>query len=63
MKLLSLATSALLAASASARSLSFTAQDSDLSVPGDNPLEHCADPKDDILALKAVDLTPNPPKA
>ncbi|CZT19270.1 related to Phosphatidylglycerol/phosphatidylinositol transfer protein [Ramularia collo-cygni] len=63
MKLLSLATSALLAASVSARSLSFTTQDDKLSVPGDNPLEFCADPKDNVLALKAVDLTPNPPKA
>jgi hypothetical protein len=31
------------------------------SVPGDNPLNFCADPKDDILEIKKVDLSPNPP--
>lgn len=31
------------------------------SVPGDNPLFFCADPKDDILEIKSVDLSPNPP--
>jgi hypothetical protein len=63
MKFLSVAATALLAATATARSLSFTPQDDNLSVPGENPLEHCADPADDILALKKVDLSPNPPKA
>jgi hypothetical protein len=33
----------------------------DLSVPGDNPLNFCSDPKDNILELKSVDLSPNPP--
>ncbi|KAH9824494.1 phosphatidylglycerol/phosphatidylinositol transfer protein-like [Teratosphaeria destructans] len=37
--------------------------DGSLSVPGENPLQHCEDPKDDILDLKSVDLDPNPPKA
>lgn len=68
MKLLTLATSALLATHVSARSTFFSSSDAapldaDLSVPGDNPLEHCSDPKDDILALKKVDLDPNPPRA
>lgn len=31
-------------------------------VPGDNPLQHCADPEGDILELEEVDLDPNPPK-
>jgi hypothetical protein len=30
-------------------------------VTGENPLEFCADPKDDILKIVSVDLTPNPP--
>lgn len=33
----------------------------DLSVPGDNPLEYCQDPSDYILAIEHVDLNPNPP--
>lgn len=33
----------------------------DYKVPGDNPLHFCADPKDDILEIKKVDLSPNPP--
>lgn len=64
MKLLTIA-SALLA-TASAGSLfggSEVALDTELSVPGDNPLQHCADPKGDILTIKTVDLTPNPPAA
>lgn len=32
-----------------------------LDVPGDNPLQHCQDPEDDILDLEEVDLDPNPP--
>jgi hypothetical protein len=68
MKLLTLATSALLATHVSARATFFssadaTPLDADLSVPGENPLEHCSDPKDDILALKKVDLDPSPPRA
>ncbi|KAF2433543.1 phosphatidylglycerol/phosphatidylinositol transfer protein precursor [Tothia fuscella] len=35
----------------------------DLSVPGKNPLEFCADPKDDLLIIENVDLDPNPPEA
>lgn len=37
-----------------------TIQD-DFKVPGDNPLNFCADPKDDILEIENVDLDPNPP--
>ncbi|KAF2484982.1 ML domain-containing protein [Neohortaea acidophila] len=33
----------------------------DTDVPGENPLKHCADPKDDILDLESVDISPNPP--
>lgn len=36
--------------------------DETLDVPGENPLQHCKDPKDDILELESVDLDPNPPK-
>ncbi|KAF2261265.1 phosphatidylglycerol/phosphatidylinositol transfer protein precursor [Lojkania enalia] len=35
----------------------------DLAVPGDNPLFFCADPKDNILKIEEVDLSPNPPEA
>jgi len=34
----------------------------DFSVPGDNPLFFCSDPKDDLLKIENVDLSPNPPK-
>lgn len=34
----------------------------DFTVPGDNPLNFCADPKDYLLEIKKVDLNPNPPK-
>ncbi|KAI9934762.1 hypothetical protein ASPWEDRAFT_53876 [Aspergillus wentii DTO 134E9] len=30
-------------------------------VPGDNPLEYCADPSPNTLEIKSVDLSPNPP--
>jgi hypothetical protein len=33
----------------------------DLSVPGKNPLNFCADPSDYILTITNVDLSPNPP--
>jgi len=36
---------------------------SDLSVPGTNPLEFCADPKDYVLTIESVTLLPNPPEA
>ncbi|KAG9681031.1 phosphatidylglycerol/phosphatidylinositol transfer protein precursor, partial [Aureobasidium melanogenum] len=69
MKFLSLFSVALLSASASARSLSFMGSDSqhaleeEFPVPGDNPLLFCAAPKDNILAIEKVDLSPNPPSA
>lgn len=31
-------------------------------VPGDNPLEYCETPDKDILTVKKVDLSPNPPQ-
>lgn len=68
MKFLTVAASALLATSVSARTLFGSSSavapfDESLSVPGENPLQHCQNPKDDILTLKSVDLSPNPPKA
>jgi hypothetical protein len=72
MKFFALATSATLLTSSyvTARSSLFGASveitpnvDGSLSVPGDNPLQHCADPKDDILTIETVDIDPNPPKA
>jgi len=33
----------------------------EFSVPGNNPLFFCSDPKDDILEIENVDLDPNPP--
>lgn len=33
----------------------------DLSVPGDNPLNFCQEPSNDILTIESVDLSPNPP--
>ncbi|KAL2000666.1 hypothetical protein VTN02DRAFT_2779 [Thermoascus thermophilus] len=32
-------------------------------VYGDNPLEYCADPSQNILQISSVDLSPNPPAA
>ena len=50
-------------------SLSFVSRDqtvldsnTDLNVPGDNPLVYCEDPVDNILAIEHVNLDPNPPK-
>ncbi|KAK5138102.1 Phosphatidylglycerol/phosphatidylinositol transfer protein [Meristemomyces frigidus] len=69
MKLLALATSSLLATAVAARATLFGSApalapwDDALNVPGANPLQHCKDPKDDILTLTSVDLDPNPPKA
>lgn len=37
--------------------------DTDLKVPGDNPLVYCQDPTKNILAIQRVDLDPNPPDA
>lgn len=31
-------------------------------VPGNNPLNFCADPKDNLLEIENVDLDPNPPQ-
>ncbi|KAI7247363.1 hypothetical protein KC335_g18987, partial [Hortaea werneckii] len=62
MQLLTL-TTALLASTATAKSLWASSPnispntDGSLSVPGENPLQHCEDPKNDILTLKSVDLT------
>lgn len=36
---------------------------SSLSVPGDNPLQYCTEPKDWVLAVDNVDVSPNPPQA
>ncbi|KAG2163380.1 hypothetical protein D6C84_07825 [Aureobasidium pullulans] len=68
MKLLSIFSVALLSASASARSLSFMgseqhALEEEFPVPGDNPLLFCAAPKDNLLEIERVDLSPNPPSA
>lgn len=35
----------------------------DLKVPGDNPFYHCSTPKNEMLDLSYVDLSPNPPEA
>ncbi|KAI9864160.1 MAG: Phosphatidylglycerol/phosphatidylinositol transfer protein, partial [Pleopsidium flavum] len=35
----------------------------ELKIPGDNPLEYCQKPTNDILAIEKVDLDPNPPRA
>lgn len=70
MKLFTVAATALLASTVSARSSWLSSgpsvspnTDGSLSVPGENPLQHCQDPKDDVLTLESVDLDPNPPKA
>ncbi|KAL8742048.1 MAG: hypothetical protein Q9190_005411 [Brigantiaea leucoxantha] len=39
-----------------------TLVDDSLSVPGENPLNFCADPADYILTIDHVDLDPNPPE-
>lgn len=67
MKLFTLLASTLLASAVTARSSIFGSSievapyDDALKVPGENPLQHCQDPEDDILDLKSVDLDPNPP--
>ncbi|KAK5167214.1 Phosphatidylglycerol/phosphatidylinositol transfer protein [Saxophila tyrrhenica] len=65
MKLFALLTSSLLATAVSASifgsSIEVAPYDDALDVPGKNPLQHCQDPKDDILDLESVDLDPNPP--
>ncbi|MCJ1427133.1 Phosphatidylglycerol/phosphatidylinositol transfer protein [Sticta canariensis] len=34
---------------------------SDLRIPGDSPIRHCADPVDNIFTIDRIDLHPNPP--
>ncbi|KAK4544026.1 hypothetical protein LTR36_004524 [Oleoguttula mirabilis] len=69
MKFFAVAASALLATSVSARSTLFGRSpavapfDDSLSVPGENPLQHCQNPENDILTLQSVNLDPNPPRA
>lgn len=67
MKTATLLSTALFALTASASWLGSNDQvsiaDTDLSVPGENPLVYCADPKDYILSIEKVDLDPNPPAA
>ncbi|MCJ1300029.1 Phosphatidylglycerol/phosphatidylinositol transfer protein [Hypocenomyce scalaris] len=58
----------LLPALATSRSISVGKQDvltndSDLNVPGANPMIFCQDPTDDILTIQHVNLSPNPPTA
>lgn len=58
----------LLAATASARSLWAGGNDQHaleevFPVPGDNPLNFCVKPVDQILEIESVDLSPNPPAA
>ncbi|KAF2188656.1 hypothetical protein K469DRAFT_684662 [Zopfia rhizophila CBS 207.26] len=65
MRFTSLLFSALLAISVSARSNWIPSQitiNEEFKVPGDNPLYFCSDPKDDILMIEKVDLSPNPPE-
>jgi hypothetical protein len=40
-----------------------TQDDKKLDVPGQNPLKYCVDPAGQILTIKSVDLSPNPPAA
>jgi len=66
MKLLGLVLSLLTATAVSSRSLFGGSQDALVdepkhTVPGKNPLDFCADPKDYILSIDYVDLSPNPP--
>ncbi|RAL16413.1 ML domain-containing protein [Aspergillus homomorphus CBS 101889] len=68
MKFLSIAAAALCAApfSVTARSIDFFSSQSPIvangiPVEGDNPLEYCANPSDDVLKIEKVDLSPNPP--
>lgn len=59
--------SACLAAPATALAIwgdSAHAFDSNLKVPGENPIEFCnADRDDNLIVIDKVDLAPNPPKA
>ncbi|GAM88285.1 hypothetical protein ANO11243_063180 [Dothideomycetidae sp. 11243] len=62
MKLLSVLTFGLCAATAAARSTQVSLTE-DLDVPGENPLRYCAQPDENILEIESVDLSPNPPQA
>ena len=67
MRLLTALSAGLVAVSVSALPSFTTASqvavlDDDLEIPGDNPLSLCSKPKDWILDLESVDLSPNPPK-
>ncbi|KAL4807056.1 Phosphatidylglycerol/phosphatidylinositol transfer protein [Aspergillus unguis] len=68
MKFLSSAAALLLAPLVVATPASFFGSSQDViaqgaPVSGNNPLEFCADPAGDLLEIKNVDLSPNPPKA
>ncbi|KAJ5907649.1 Phosphatidylglycerol/phosphatidylinositol transfer protein [Penicillium taxi] len=75
MKLLSAATLLLVAAPISTSAAAFRSifdpsqapihveTTQDFPVQGDNPLKYCADPKEHVLQIDSVDLSPNPPKA
>ncbi|KAF2152050.1 Phosphatidylglycerol/phosphatidylinositol transfer protein [Myriangium duriaei CBS 260.36] len=63
MKLVSLFTLGLCAATATARSSQATLTEDKPDVPGKNPLKFCAQPDDYILEIKKADLSPNPPEA
>jgi hypothetical protein len=39
-----------------------TTLEEEFPVDGDNPLGYCTDPKDDILEITSVNLSPNPPE-
>lgn len=60
MKSPALLAAALLAVCSSAAAI---ADEDDLSVPGDNPLQYCGKPDDYILSIGNIDVDPNPPAA
>lgn len=35
---------------------------SDLTIPGDSPVQHCADPTNDLFKISRLDVLPNPPQ-
>lgn len=59
--LIPLATSLTVGSFSSSSDSSLSALDANFPVPGDQPLNFCADPKDYILEVHHVDLIPNPP--
>jgi hypothetical protein len=67
MKAIAILSPLLLAACVSARSRIFESSNiitpltTGDAVPGKNPLKHCDKTDEDILDLKKVDLSPNPP--